>query len=65
MIDFILGVIIFCVGVLWLVYTIKNLEDWNEPMGWTVNFKGFMGSVMTMFLGGMFIFGYVKLSLFW
>ncbi|MDT8412707.1 MAG: hypothetical protein RQ875_09615 [Vicingaceae bacterium] len=43
----------------------KNLEDWKEPMGWTVNFKGFMGSVYVMVLGGMFIFGYVKLSLFW
>jgi len=64
MIDFFLGLCIFCLGVFWFIYDIKNLEDWNRPMGWTTNFKGIMGSIMTMFLGIAFIFGIIKLSMF-
>lgn len=64
MIDFFLGLCIFCLGVLWFIYHIKTLEDWNDSIGWTVNFRGFMGSIMTMFLGIAFIFGIIKLSMF-
>ncbi len=59
MIDTIIGIVLIILGILWLRHQIKKtLKPTNiieEPMNWTANFKGYAGSVLTIFLGILFL----------
>ncbi len=63
--EILFGIAILFIGIMWLVNTIRKMEKWNDPRGFIINFKGFMGSLMTIFLGLAFILGYLELSMFW
>lgn len=56
-----IGILIIVLGVLWLYRTLRNLEDWTDVVGFTVNFKGLMGSVLTIILGVLVLIGFVDL----
>jgi len=65
MIDFFLGLGIFCLGIFWFVYTIKTLHKWDSPVGLTFNYKGIFYSIITILIGLAFICGFVNISTFW
>lgn len=68
MIDFFLGLCIFCLGVIWFIYTIKNLhkrDKWDNPVKWIYNYKGILFSIISILMGLAFIFGFVNISTFW